>query len=476
DPNSISLTSSYIFVGNASNQAEGVAMQGDASIASDGTLTIANNAITSAKISDNSISTAKIIDKNITLAKIQDINTNTFIGRSAAGTGTAEQLSIATVKSMLDISNTNSGDVSLSGQNYLSLSGQTITANAINLGNTNVTGTLPIANGGTGATTAQAAINALAGDVTSGYYLRGNGTNITLSPIVATDVPILNQNTTGNAATATTATTATNIAGGSAGTILYQTAANTTGFLPTGAAGQVLKSNGAAAPSWGDAATYSAGNGLSLTSTTFALKNSTNLDLNNVPRWDNANNQFTNSSIWDNNAGNVHIGGNTISTSYALQVTGAFKTEKIYHSSDARWKTDILQIESALSKVQQLRGVTYSWKADEFPEHNFSKGTQIGLIAQEVETVFPELVITDESGYKAVEYANLVAVLIEAIKEQQTIIDAQKVQLAQLQTQNNSMQTELSQLQTMQEQITRLESQITHMNSVLLLLQPTVQY
>src|SRR5690606_21200128 len=126
-------------------------------------------------------------------------------------------------------------------------------------------------------------------------------------------------------------------------------------------------------------------------------------------------------------------------------------------------------IESALSKVQQLRGVTYSWRTEEFPENNFSKGTQIGLIAQEVETVFPELVITDESGYKAVEYANLVAVLIEAIKEQQILIDAQKIQLEHLQSQNSSMQTELTQLQTMQEQISRLETQFSQMNSVLLL-------
>jgi hypothetical protein len=69
-----------------------------------------------------------------------------------------------------------------------------------------VTGTLPIANGGTGQTTAQAAMNSFAGAVTSGQYLRGNGTNVVMSAIQTADVPTLNQNTTGNAATATTAT------------------------------------------------------------------------------------------------------------------------------------------------------------------------------------------------------------------------------------------------------------------------------
>jgi hypothetical protein len=69
-----------------------------------------------------------------------------------------------------------------------------------------VTGTLPIANGGTGQTTAQAAMNSFAGAVTSVQYLRGNGTNVVMSAIQTADVPTLNQNTTGNAATATTAT------------------------------------------------------------------------------------------------------------------------------------------------------------------------------------------------------------------------------------------------------------------------------
>jgi hypothetical protein len=136
----------------------------------------------------------------------------------------------------------------------------------------NVTGVVAIINGGTGNTTAQGAMNTFAGATTSGQYLRGNGTNVVMAAIVAGDVPTLNQNTTGssgsctgNAATATTATTATsattattatsattatNLAGGSAGTIPYQSAAGTTVQLTAGTAGQILQSNGAAAPSW----------------------------------------------------------------------------------------------------------------------------------------------------------------------------------------------------------------------------------
>jgi hypothetical protein len=66
-----------------------------------------------------------------------------------------------------------------------------------------VNGTLPIANGGSGQTTAQTAMNAFAGAVTSGSYLRGNGTNVVMSAIQAADVPTLNQNTTGTASNVT---------------------------------------------------------------------------------------------------------------------------------------------------------------------------------------------------------------------------------------------------------------------------------
>jgi hypothetical protein len=91
-----------------------------------------------------------------------------------------------------------------------------LTPSTATTGAVTVAGTLAIANGGTGTTTAQGAMNTFAGATTSGQYLRGNGTNVVMASIVAGDVPTLNQNTTGssgsctgNAATATTATSVT---------------------------------------------------------------------------------------------------------------------------------------------------------------------------------------------------------------------------------------------------------------------------
>jgi hypothetical protein len=68
----------------------------------------------------------------------------------------------------------------------------------------NVTGIVALANGGSGQTTAQLAINAFAGAVTSGSYLRGNGTNVVMNTIQAADVPTLNQSTTGSAGSVAT--------------------------------------------------------------------------------------------------------------------------------------------------------------------------------------------------------------------------------------------------------------------------------
>ena len=101
----------------------------------------------------------------------------------------------------------------------------------------NVTGVVALANGGSGQTTAQAAMNAFAGAVTSGSYLRGNGTNVVMSTIQAADVPTLNQNTTGSAGSVTNAVTFNNGgAGAASGTTYNGSAAQTISYNTIGAA------------------------------------------------------------------------------------------------------------------------------------------------------------------------------------------------------------------------------------------------
>ena len=110
--------------------------------------------------------------------------------------------------------------------------GLTFTGGPITLAGTlTLGGTLAIANGGSGQTTAQDALNAFAGAVTSGYYLRGNGTNVLMSGIQAADVPTLNQNTTGSAGSVANALT---IGTGLSGTSYNGSSAVTIAIAATG--------------------------------------------------------------------------------------------------------------------------------------------------------------------------------------------------------------------------------------------------
>ena len=89
-------------------------------------------------------------------------------------------------------------------------------------------------------------------------------------------------------------------------------------------------------------------------------------------------------------------------------------TPAFYHSSDQRLKTHIRPIKDALGLVNALNGKRFDFKKTGRPG--------IGLIAQDVEKVLPELVSTGDDGMKSVAYANIVAVLIEAVKEQERVI------------------------------------------------------
>lgn len=124
--------------------------------------------------------------------------------------------------------------------------------------------------------------------------------------------------------------------------------------------------------------------------------------------------------------GGLIVGGTAGQNSgYKLWVNGRLKSAGVNETSDARLKKDITPINSALGKVLAMRGVTYNWRVDEFKDQGLEEGLQYGLIAQELEKVIPELVNTDNEGWKSIQYSHLIPVLIEAIKEQQKVIDSQ---------------------------------------------------
>src|SRR5258705_13292698 len=90
-----------------------------------------------------------------------------------------------------------------------------------------------------------------------------------------------------------------------------------------------------------------------------------------------------------------------------------------------------------------MNGIYYYWRQDEFPGMNFTNDRQLGFSAQEIEKLFPELVMTDLKGYKSVDYGRMTPVLVEAIKEQQAIIDAQNKKIDQQQEQLSALLVEI---------------------------------
>jgi hypothetical protein len=104
----------------------------------------------------------------------------------------------------------------------------------------------------------------------------------------------------------------------------------------------------------------------------------------------------------------------------ALDVRGniAISGELIV-DSDQRYKQNIRSINSAADALSQLNPVIYNYNTDQFPERHFTEKEKMGLLAQEVEKVFPNIVSTNTAGYKAINYLELIPLLVKAIQEQQ---------------------------------------------------------
>lgn len=138
-------------------------------------------------------------------------------------------------------------------------------------------------------------------------------------------------------------------------------------------------------------------------------------------------------SGWDVNDRLLNVGNGTSSTNrsdaFTLYKSGnATLAGTLAQSSDKTLKTNINSLDNSLDNILQLNGYTYNWKATE----NRSEELQIGVIAQEVEALYPELVRKDGNGKLTVIYSGLIPVLIEATKEQQVTIKTQESRIIAL--------------------------------------------
>jgi len=166
-----------------------------------------------------------------------------------------------------------------------------------------VSGTLPLANGGTGQTTAQSAMNALAAAVTSGQYLRGNGTNVVMSAIQAGDVPTLNQNTTG---TASNVTGTVAVANGGTGS----TTAAGAPFALKGANSDITSITGLSTA----LAVNQGGTGVNSLAANYALLGNGTSGLQTVAPGTSGNVLTSNGSTWTSAAAVVGLGGQQVFT------------------------------------------------------------------------------------------------------------------------------------------------------------------
>ena len=125
--------------------------------------------------------------------------------------------------------------------------------------------------------------------------------------------------------------------------------------------------------------------------------------------------------------------------------TGDVNAANFNQSSDARLKKNISTLTSGLAMINSLRGVRYNWKDEQKPEN------KVGFIAQEVEKVLPELVKTNKDGFKAINYAEMTAVLVEAVKELSAQID-------DLKKENSQLKAEALKVESLEQRLLRIEA------------------
>ena len=121
-------------------------------------------------------------------------------------------------------------------------------------------------------------------------------------------------------------------------------------------------------------------------------------------------------------SGSLAVGNVTASATFGR--IDASNDVVAFSTSDIHFKENITPIDNALDKITKVNGYEFDWKQDEdlVKYHGFS-GHDVGIIAQEIEEILPEVVTTRDSGYKAVKYEKIVPLLIQCIKELKQEID-----------------------------------------------------
>jgi len=401
---------------------------------------LATNAVTSAKIADgailavdlasNAVSSAKIAADAVTSAKIAD---GTIVNADIAN-GTISDTKLAAISTAGKVSGSAITSGTIGGSTVMNTSGNIITSGNIGIGRTSPAAKLDV-NG-------QMILNADNSWVTGGIRFR---------------------NSTGSVDGA--------IVQGMNGAMNYR-APNS-----DGAAGHIFLSGGGSSNLM---VIRNNGNiGIGTTSPTNRLSVVGGIDQSG------GNTTFNNSL--SNAQGNMGIGTGgfsnaklyiksdqdytayieqTVSTKFAIYALGKVGgTNGWFIVSDVRYKKNIEPLTNSISKVSQLEGVKYDFRTDEFEQLRFNESRQIGLIAQQVRDILPEVVSEDAQGYLSVDYSSIVPVLIEAIKEQQQHIEKLKDELNALRSKHEATQSVNS---TLEAKVNSMENDLKDIKKILM--------
>ncbi len=140
----------------------------------------------------------------------------------------------------------------------------------------------------------------------------------------------------------------------------------------------------------------------------------------------------------------------TITNNGAVQFTGIVSAWDFYPTSSLAFKSNVRTYENALETVKRLRGVHFDWKESGKPS--------VGLIAEEVDRVIPEVVSHEGGAARGVNYSSLVGVLVEAVKEQQKELDSMRALKAVVQQQQEAMTKQQEAISQLMAEINRLKS------------------
>lgn len=148
----------------------------------------------------------------------------------------------------------------------------------------------------------------------------------------------------------------------------------------------------------------------------------------------------------------------TINSNGNVNVHGTVSSNGSVLSSDARFKKDIQTLTtSKVAKLDQVRGTSYQFRTKEFKDKNFAKGTQMGVIAQELIKVYPELVSKGKDGYYSVNYTGLIPVLVEAVKDLRKKNGELKANVKQLQDKAGQIEEVKAQNKSLEARLAALE-------------------